>query len=513
MSHIGGGEKSRKSLLERLKEYSESDFYPFHMPGHKRAARAWMESSFPSPWSIDITEIDGFDDLHHPKGILKEAMKEAVGVYGSDRTYYLVNGSSSGILASVCAAADFGGKLLLARNCHKSAYHAMILQRLRPVYVYPKMIEPLGINGDIRAEDIRSILAEDTAAFGQQKICAVLIVSPTYEGIVSDIEKIANAVHEYKIPLIVDEAHGAHLPFAPKDGAFPRPALECGADLVIQSVHKTLPSLTQTAVLHLRGNLVDRERLERYLGIFQSSSPSYVLMAGIEQCIRYMDGAGREEMRRYEARMDHFYRETKRLRALEVLDAGHFKEHSVFAWDMSKIVISTGKIPGLDGGRLGRLLRERFHLETELCAPRYVIAMTSLMDTEAGFSRLSEALFWLDGELSAEGEKMGAEDAAASVQDIPCAIPHAAGVLTAAEALERAGREIPFSFSAGNVSKEFIYLYPPGIPLLVPGEEITKEVISLVNSYREAGFSVEGMKDRTLSSILTVAESEKDVIE
>ncbi len=509
MSYIDGKEHGSKSLSERLKEYSASDFYPFHMPGHKRrAAGAWMEDSFPDPWSIDITEISGFDDLHHPKGILKEMMEEAARVYHSDRTYYLVNGSSSGILASVCAASAFGEKLLLARNCHKSAYHAMILHRLRPVYVYPERIEPLGISGEIRAEEIRSMLAEDSASQEPQKIRAVLIVSPTYEGIVSDIEKIAKVVHEYHIPLIVDEAHGAHLPFAARDSAFPRPALECGADLVIQSVHKTLPSLTQTAVLHLRGTLVDRERLERYLSIFQSSSPSYVLMAGIEQCIRYMDGAGREEMRRYEARMERFYREAKRLRSLSVPDAGYFKEHSAFAWDMSKIMIDTGKIPGLDGVRLGSLLRERFHLETELCAPRYVIAMTSLMDTEAGLSRLLGALFLLDEEFVENG-KRSAESAVTAAWDIP----HVESVLTVAEALERAGRETPLLLSAGNVSKEFLYLYPPGIPLLVPGETITEEVIFLITSYREAGFSVEGLKDRSLSSILTVAQSKTDVIE
>ena len=150
--------EKKELLLERLKEYGKAGWYPFHMPGHKRQAADTVLGEMGNPFSIDITEIAEFDNLHHPEGILKKSMEWAASVYGADRTWYLVNGSSSGILASVCAASAFGEKLLLARNCHKSAYHAMILHRLRPVYVYPERIEPLGISGEIRAEEIRSML-------------------------------------------------------------------------------------------------------------------------------------------------------------------------------------------------------------------------------------------------------------------------------------------------------------------------------------------------------------------
>ena len=227
-----------------------------------------MTREFPNPFSIDITEIEGFDNLHHAEGILKESMRWAAGVYGADRTYYLVNGSSCGILSAIGAVMRPGETMLVSRNCHKSVYHGLILNSLKPEYVYPQIIEDLGIQGGISPDDVEKQLEECP------EIRGVLIVSPTYDGVVSDISKIAEIVHRHNIPLIVDEAHGAHFPFG--NGCFPKSALSCGADLVIQSLHKTLPSLTQTAVLHLKGNRVSRERLERCLQMYQSSSPSYV---------------------------------------------------------------------------------------------------------------------------------------------------------------------------------------------------------------------------------------------
>jgi len=285
-------------LIDRLKEYGKSDFYAFHMPGHKRQEELGI-TLFPNPFSVDITEIDGFDNLHHPEGILKESMERAAAVYGADRTYYLVNGSTCGILAAISSAVSDGKKLLMARNSHKSAYHAAMLNRMETEYIYPEIIEESGIQGGIEPGELRRILEADK----ENRIGAVFLTSPTYEGIVSDIKSLAEIVHERGIPLIVDEAHGAHFAFYEGEGEnrqtgrlFPRSALHCGADLVIQSIHKTLPSLTQTAVLHLKEGIADRERLEFYLRIYQSSSPSYVMMASIDNCIEYMAGEGRKRL-------------------------------------------------------------------------------------------------------------------------------------------------------------------------------------------------------------------------
>lgn len=523
----------KQNLLEQLKQYGETDAYPFHMPGHKRREFAVTEDGgFPDPYAVDITEIDGFDNLHHAEGILREAMDEAAAIYGADRSYYMVNGSSGGILSAICALTKAGDQLLMARNSHISAYHAVILGRLSPVCLYPEPIPGFELNGGIRVQDVKEALKADC----EHRIRAVYLVSPTYEGIVSDIRAIAETAHIYGIPLIVDEAHGAHFPFGDRadaredalqsgetggafSGYFPQSALSLGADVVIQSLHKTLPAFTQTAILHVKGELVDWGRLERYLRMFQSSSPSYILMAGIERCIRYMDGAGRTEMRRYLERLEQFYAKLRSLRFLRVLGVrpDDFADcPSVYAWDPSKIVISTegtarpGSARSFTGYQLGDLLRERFHLEPEMCAPNYVIAMTSLMDTEEGFARLAHALLTIDGELAGERRSGGGS---ASADGLSGFAVHAEGILTPAEALDERAESTPFEACTGRISAEFVFFYPPGIPLLVPGEQITEPIREFLLSCREQGFDLQGLQDPTLTRILTVAPDSKSVLQ
>ena len=236
-------------IEERLKELAQSHIYPFHMPGHKRAAL-----EFSNPYSIDITEIEGFDNLHHPEGIIREAQEKAARLYGARRTYYLVNGSTCGILAAISAAVPRGERILVARNSHKAVYNAVYLRQLAAEYVYP-VDTRCGVQGQITPQQVEQKLA----AFSDIK--AVVITSPTYDGIVSDVAGIAEVVHRFGIPLIVDEAHGAHFGFHP---AFPENAVKLGADAVIMSVHKTLPAFTQTALLHLCSDRIDHTRIEKY---------------------------------------------------------------------------------------------------------------------------------------------------------------------------------------------------------------------------------------------------------
>ena len=223
--------KKEELLITRLKTYAQSDMLPLHMPGHKRQAMKEPAGIFPNPFSVDITEIKGFDNLHYPEGILKRSMEWAAGVYGAERTYYLVNGSSGGILSAISAAVNPGGRILMSRNCHKSAYHGAILRGIHTEYIYPQILPDLGIQGGILTGDVERMLERhpDTEA--------VLITSPTYDGIVSDICEIAKVAHHHGIPLIVDEAHGAHFSFGGQ--VFPKSAISCGADVVIQSLHKT----------------------------------------------------------------------------------------------------------------------------------------------------------------------------------------------------------------------------------------------------------------------------------
>ena len=507
--------EKQPGLLERLTEYAGSDAYPFHMPGHKRREIPdGIPGGFPDPYGIDITEIDGFDNLHHAEGILKDAMDEAAAIYGTDRSWYLVNGSTCGILSAVFATTENGGKILTARNCHKAVYHAICLNRLEAEYLYPEEITKFGINGGIRAEDVRKALEKDAMRCAGNsgdvrgkitKIQAVLITSPTYEGVVSDIRAIADAAHEYGIPLIVDEAHGAHLEYADQCHSFPKSALEYGADIVIQSLHKTLPCFTQTAILHVKGKLVDQDRISRYLSMFQTSSPSYLFMAGMERCIRYMDGDGRNEMVRYEKRLEHFMERMEGLQVLEVLDreiCGKYR--TVAGWDPSKIVVSTMRAEDFHGEELAETLRRKYHLEMEMTAPEYVIAMTSLMDTEEGFERLGTALLEIDGALRRRMESGRKEKAASETPEgLESKLSHPVRRTLICEAMDADTERTALQDTVGKVSAEFVYLYPPGIPIITPGEVFTDVIVEKIVAYKAAGLLVQGPADPDADVILT----------
>ena len=301
-------------LEKRLYQHAQSDIYPFHMPGHKRRL------TMANPFDIDITEIEGFDNLHHASGILKEAQLQASKLYGSEYAYYLVNGSTCGILAAVSAAVSRGGKILVARNSHRAVYNAIYLRQLRPEYVYPQFTNS-GIQGQVTASQIEKILEQD------EEIEAVLVTSPTYDGVVSDIKKIADTVHSHKIPLIVDEAHGAHFGFHP---SFPENATKLGADLVIMSTHKTLPAFTQTALLHLCSERVSRTAIERYLSIYETSSPSYLLMAGINRCMCMIEKDGEFYFKEYDRNLKAFYQSVNGLKNLHVITRKDFTKEE--AW-------------------------------------------------------------------------------------------------------------------------------------------------------------------------------------
>ena len=331
-------------LYDRLHQYSNSDYYGFHMPGHKRNAERFGSGL---PYGIDITEIEGFDDLHHPDGILKKAQEEASRVYGAGETRFLVNGSTAGILSAILGCTRKGDQVLVGRNCHKSVYHAIYMNELEPVYLYPGFRPDIQLNTEISVSAVKAALNEHS------RVKAVILVSPTYDGVVSDIRGIAREVHKRGIPLIVDEAHGAHFGFHPY---FPESALRQGADVVIHSLHKTLPALTQTALLHVEGDLADRERIFRYLDMLQSSSPSYVLMAGIDRCIHLL-GEKREEL--FAPYVEGLEKLRQRLAHLEKISLAE-TEH----YDRSKLVLS---VAGADmtGRELYLRLLETYHLQLE----------------------------------------------------------------------------------------------------------------------------------------------------
>lgn len=457
-------------LYDRLHQYSNSDYYGFHMPGHKRNAERFGSGL---PYGIDITEIEEFDDLHHPDGILKKAQEEASRVYGAGETRFLVNGSTAGILSAILGCTRKGDQVLVGRNCHKSVYHAIYMNELEPVYLYPGFRPDIQLNTEISVSAVKAALNEHS------RVKAVILVSPTYDGVVSDIRGIAGAVHKRGIPLIVDEAHGAHFGFHPY---FPESALRQGADVVIHSLHKTLPALTQTALLHVEGDLADRERIFRYLDMLQSSSPSYVLMAGIDRCIHLL---GERQEKLFAPYVEGLEKLRQRLVHLEKISLAE-TEH----YDRSKLVLS---VAGADmtGRELYLRLLETYHLQLEMAAGSYALAMTSVGDTEEGFRRLGDALEEID---RSAGERP------AGAAGFTGALPKNETVLTSARMEEQSGekesvRKLPLEECAGHVSTEYAYLYPPGIPVIVPGERISRESVEMLLTSRSQGFSLEGMEE------------------
>lgn len=476
----------KEHLYRRLEAYSRESIYPFHMPGHKRNPFC-LPSFFPV--GEDITEIDGFDNLHHPEGILREAQDRLAEVYGVLESFYSVNGSTAALLAAVSASVKRGGTILMARNCHKAAYHAVYLRDLHPVYLYPQTEPELWINGGIMPGDVEKSLRE------HPEIQAVLITSPTYDGVVSDIKKIAEITRRFEISLIVDEAHGAHFHFS---SYFPVSAAELGADLVIQSLHKTLPSLTQTAVLHRCSSRTDREELQRFMGIYQSSSPSYILMASIDACAELLKLHGEELFRRYVSLLDAARGRLSECRRIRLFDPGKNGGPGMYDYDRSKLVLSAGNA-ALTGKQLQRLLLERYRLQMEMASERYVIALTSPGDTQEGFERLCGAVEELDREGAGEEESFSDKNKfITKLTDFPCA------VMSIASAMEAPGMILPIEESRGRISAEFVYLYPPGTPILVPGEQITGQIIENVRRYIDQGLDLQGLADYSGRTIRVV---------
>lgn len=507
--------KEEQLLIHRLERHADSGSYPFHMPGHKRLSfcRGGFGGEeglsgglqFPNPFLVDITEIDGFDNLHHPEGILKDSMEWAAGLYGADRTYYLVNGSTAGLLAAICGNTGYGGRILASRNCHKAVYHGIYLNGLKASWVYPQIIPDLGIQGGISPESVEKELQE------HPDIEAVLIVSPTYDGIVSDIETIAGLVHERGIPLIVDEAHGAHFRYGKE---FPESALELGADYVIQSVHKTLPSLTQTALLHIRNNRPDGAAygnsgaVEHYLQIVQSSSPSYILMASIETGIFQMENlknAGVVDA--YTGFLKQLRKELGEMRCLALAGEDLAGRSAVCAVDCSKLVIST-RGTGIHGEKLGNILRNRYGIEMEMCGADHVTAISTVGDSKDGLKRLKAALLEIDRELYLCGDCRSVSDGMDVEQDGVCDGGFLRGetVMTIREALDRRKVRKKLLEAEGEISGEYIYIYPPGIPILAPGERIGFEILELVRDYKKKELHLQGLKDHRAEWILTVTD-------
>ncbi len=440
-------EVRKLKLHDKLKEL---DKYPFHMPGHKRNEEFNIIGS-----EIDITEIEGFDNLHSPSGIIAETEKRLSDIYKSEKSFMLVNGSTVGILAAVFAVCNEGDKIIIARNCHKSVYNACMLRKLRIVFAEPEYDAINGYYTKLSQDALDFVIAKNNDA------AAVVITSPTYEGRISDIK--------CDLPLIIDAAHGAHL------GIHYFPEYPKGS-IVISSLHKTLPALTQCAVMNVYdGRFINGAKL--YLDIFETSSPSYVLMNSVSVCCDIIENR-RDLFKEYYKNLCDF-----RLTELEHLTLKYCE-------DISKLVISSENAD-ISGARLSKILRDKYNIEPEMASLNYIVLMTSVGDTKEAFEWLKTALYEIDGELTYK-------------KALPILKPPVQSEITISISSE--GKETPLKEAVGKTSDEFVYAYPPDIPIIVPNSIIAKETVSYVESLIKSGVNVISDSALLPDKILTKAE-------
>lgn len=462
-------------LYDKLTELEYEDILPMHMPGSKRNSELM---SMPDPVKMDITEITGFDNLHNATGIIKECAIEAARIFGADETYLLVNGSTAGVMAAICGATHSGDKVLVARNVHRSVINALYLGQLDPEYIFPEMKCPeAGIYGAVKPEDIEEAFkgskriecgnnVDGSAEHSKSSdIKAVIITSPTYEGIVSDISAISEIVHRYGAVLIVDQAHGAHFGF---NEEFPESAVRQGADAVITSVHKTLPALTQTALLHINRGRIDADRVKMFWNMFQSTSPSYILMGSIDNCVTILKEKGDYLFKKYVERLKKLRNEIDKLKYINLLPVD----------DISKIVLLVN-----DGGEFARQLRQIYKIELEMASEKYVIAMTSMGDTDEGYARFLQALREMDREEYS------------SVQSSNRELVYPKIAMSIYEALNSPTEMSDFDNSVGRIAGEAVCIYPPGINLVNPGEVITEGVVNALKAGLKDGLEILGMSE------------------
>ena len=465
-------------LNQKLIEIKNETLVSFFMPGHKMGRD--LEKYFQLDFGMDITEIPGADYLHDPTEVILNTEKALSERYGSKESKILVNGSTVGILSMVLGTLNRGETMLLNRNSHKSVYHAIEMGGIRPEYVLPELSETYHIVRDLKPEMVELALKENS------DIKACLLTYPTYEGICYKLEEIINICHEHKVIVLVDEAHGAHLHLNKR---LPKSALELGADIVIQSFHKTLPSLTQTACLHFGKNhrLTEAQvqNVKWHLSALQTSSPSYLLMGSIDGMLSLLEDVGNAKMKGLLDAIEVFEENISNLKDIKCI---RFEQ-----MDMTKLILAPSVNIDLSGHQLSEILRESYHIQVEYATKELCLLMPSISNAKDDFLKLFDALFDIEKKycppkreqiLNQNSSEVISEITETDEAHYPKMMkPQVAVIPAEAKLLE--GLYCPIEQCQGHVSKQYLIPYPPGIPILVPGEIITKTKCMEIQSVKQ----------------------------
>lgn len=481
--------------FDALRDYVDSGTQSFHTPGHKQGVgmhKRLRDFIGDNVLSIDLTQIRGLDDLNQPEGPILESMRLAAQAYGADHTYFLVNGSTAGNQAMLMTALRPGDKVLLPRNSHKSATSALIMSATHPVYMPPEVDHDLHIDHCVTPETVAVSLDRHPDAV------AVFITSPTYYGSTADLAAIERIVHARDKILLVDEAWGPHLHFHPE---LPPSATSIGADACVNSTHKLLAGMSQASMLHTIGKRVERGRLRSTLRIFQSTSPQLVLLASLDVSRMQMATEGEELLSRALSLARDARRRVNELPGVYCMGPDQIGRPGIAGYDETRLVI-TVKDLGYTGYEAERILRMRYNVQVELADLFNVVALLTIGDTESSVNKLIEAV----SELAREDRPI---DIYAPTGVLERRLKHGTYrmppipelVVTPREAFLSDYVEVPFKKSAGRVCVEVVTPYPPGIPILCPGERITQETIEYLRLELKAGVHIQGPVDERLGTI------------
>lgn len=473
-------------LLDAITALIETKPAYFRIPGHrldKGISKRWTDKVGSEIFAYDVTETPFTDDLHSPEGAILQAEKLYADLYQVDKSFLLVNGTTCGNEAMILSAAHEGEKIMVARNAHKSAMMGLVLSGATPVYCMPEIIDEFGIQGEITKESVE-------ACFLKNPDCkALFLVSPSYYGVTSKLSELAKVCHEHGALLLVDEAHGGHMYF---HEALPQGAMEAGADMCVQSMHKVTGALTQSSVLHVHAQRVDVEQVSKNLQLVQSTSPNYLLMTSLD-CARYeLAGHGKEMVQQALDLCAYARKEIAKIEGFCCMDENTFEE-----LDLTRLVISAKKI-GLSGFALEEILFQKYAVNMELADEENVLAVVTYANTKEDIDRL---LFACKEIARTQKEKENAKPLVRQYPPFP-QIPEQ--VLTPRQAYFAEFEEVSWEEAKGRVSAEMIAPYPPGIPVVYAGERITEEIWNYLTCFKKDNRHIHGSKDGKLETVRVI---------
>ncbi len=462
----------------------------FHIPGHKKGTG--MDSEFksfigPNALSIDLINIGPLDDLHSPKGIIKQAQDLAAQAFGADHTFFSVQGTSGAIITMIMTVCNPGDKIIVPRNVHKSVMSAIVFSGAIPIFIHPEIDAKLGISHGITTDAVEKALSKHPDAKG------LLVINPTYFGVSADLKRIVAIAHSFQVPVLVDEAHGVHIHFHEK---LPLSAMQAGADMAATSVHKLGGSLTQSSILNVKEGLVSAKRVQSILSMLTTTSTSYLLLASLDAARRQLAVKGRELI---DGTLGLAYSIRSRIREIDHLycvGEEILGSKAAYDYDPTKLIISVKDL-GITGYEAETWLREQYSIEVELSDLYNILCIITPGDTDTEGDLLVEALKKLS---AAYLGRSGKVHAAVVLPDIPVLS------LTPRDAFYADTEIIPLTESAGRISAEFVMVYPPGIPIFIPGEIITKENLEYIRINVEAGLPVQGPEDDELNFLRVIKE-------